>query len=158
MPFLEQAHRRVAPPAALLLLTTLLLVAAHAGADVAEGGAHEAAAAAAAGGGALILEAGADASALLPDAADAADAAEATGTAPRTQAGCLCARGWRDAAGGVHSGCANPNGDPQGEWCAVSARSCPGYYASFSDEWGGTVYYDYCGDVRGENGAQGGFV
>lgn len=96
-----------------------------------------------------------DLSALLdvPDASPSAAAApdavlEAGEVEQRTQAGCACARSWRDAAGGVHSGCANPNGDANGAWCAVDRGKCLGYYASFTDDWGSTVYFDYCGEVR----------
>jgi hypothetical protein len=39
------------------------------------------------------------------------DAASA-GAPSVTQAGCACVDGWRDADGGQHAGCANPNQDP----------------------------------------------
>jgi hypothetical protein len=44
----------------------------------------------------------------------------------------------------------------QGAWCVVDARSCQGYYATFTLKSGEVAYYDYCGDVRGESARCGG--
>lgn len=38
----------------------------------------------------------------------------------------------------------------QGEWCAVDADSCPGFYGSYTAADGTVTYYDYCSSVRGE--------
>lgn len=38
----------------------------------------------------------------------------------------------------------------QGPWCAVSASACPGYYDVMVAGMGKPMFFDYCGDVRGE--------
>ncbi|GBF96277.1 hypothetical protein Rsub_09072 [Raphidocelis subcapitata] len=78
----------------------------------------------------------------------AAAAAAADAPQQRTQAGCACVPSWKDAAGAAHSGCANPDADPLGDWCAVDAAACQGYHSTFVDAAGATVHYDYCGEVR----------
>lgn len=81
--------------------------------------------------------------------AAATAAAASTSTNTTTQAGCECLASWPDASGAAHSGCANPDGDPSGEWCAVDGEKCPGRYGSYSvASTGATVFFDYCGDVR----------
>lgn len=101
----------------------------------------------------LLLAACCIAAAVAAAAADAAP--PPAPAAATTQAGCACLAHWTDATGAGHAGCANPDGDPLGDWCAVDARACPGYYGSYAPTGGGggaaaAVFYDYCGDVRGE--------
>ncbi|KAI8462229.1 MAG: hypothetical protein J3K34DRAFT_503160 [Monoraphidium minutum] len=89
------------------------------------------------------------AAALLAALAVAVALTGRSAAAAATQAGCPCLAEWKDAAGGTHSGCANPNDDPLGDWCAVDAEACPGYYGSFAGEAATKGYFDYCGaDVR----------
>lgn len=52
-------------------------------------------------------------------------------------------------------GCANPNKDSRGPWCAVDPRECPSYYAAYNaiskvvPGYNMTYYYmDYCNAVR----------
>jgi hypothetical protein len=48
----------------------------------------------------------------------------------RTQAGCPCLARWEYGGALAYRGCANPNRDPLGYWCAVDGATCPGYYGA----------------------------
>lgn len=70
----------------------------------------------------------------------------AAATLDTTQAGCICLENWVDAWGVNHGGCANPDGDALGAWCAVDTTSCSVPFRQPGRVAGPAAAWDYCSD------------
>lgn len=78
----------------------------------------------------------------------------------RTRHRCHCEASWSASYGGetyAGSGCANPDGDPRGEWCVVVPGSCRGEGTAYGAPAPAEDYavgdgqtFDYCGTGDGE--------